>query len=138
MRISTKGRYALRLMLDLAENRSEKFTSLKDISARQDISVKYLEQIIGSLCKSGLIVSGRGPQGGYRLAKEPEDYTVGDILRAAEGNLSPVACIEEEINRCPRTDECLTVDLWRNLQKVIYDYVDSVSLRDLLNGDVER
>ena len=101
MKISTRGRYALRMMLDLAENQGSGVVALKDIAARQDISKKYLEQIIPVLNRAGLLQTSRGFQGGYRLAKAPQDYTVGEILRAAEGGLSPVACLEQSPNACP-------------------------------------
>jgi Rrf2 family protein len=134
MKITTKGRYALRLMLDIAENSCGEYISLKDISARQEISIKYLEQIIGNLCKVGLLKSSRGSFGGYKLSKEPQDYTVGSILRLTEGNLAPVACLEDEPNQCTRCEKCATVDFWKGLYKTINKYVDSVTLADLLKN----
>ena len=132
MMISTKGRYALRLMIDLAMHEQDGFVSLKDISERQGISVKYLEQIMALLNKENLLSSQRGPQGGYRLAKKPEEYSVGEILRAVEGSLAPIACLEGEENACPRQKECMTIGFWEGLNRVIDEYIDSVTLQDLL------
>ena len=132
MMISTKGRYALRLMIVLAMHEQDGFVSLKDISERQGISVKYLEQIMALLNKENLLSSQRGPQGGYRLAKKPEEYSVGEILRAVEGSLAPIACLEGEENPCPRQKECMTIGFWEGLNRVIDEYIDSVTLQDLL------
>lgn len=131
MKISTKGRYALRVMLDLAINNTGEYIPLKDISERQNITVKYMEQIISLLKKSGFLESTRGNGGGYRLSKTLRDYTVGDILRAAEGSLAPVACLEDEENQCERSSICATLKFWTGLDKAINDYVDSVTLQDL-------
>lgn len=131
MRISTKGRYALRLMIDLAERDGEGFISLKDVAERQEISVKYMEQIVTVLCKVGFLKSLRGAQGGYKLAKLPKEYTVGDILRVTEGDLAPVACLEDKQNQCPRYSKCITVEFWQGLYDVVNKYVDSVTLADL-------
>lgn len=133
MHISTKGRYALRLMIDLAQHNTGENISLRDISRRQDISVKYLEQIVGVLCKAGLIKSVRGAQGGYRLVKAPENYTAGEILRATEGSLAPVSCLENEPNQCPRAGACHTLPFWQGLHQAVTCYVDSISLADLVN-----
>lgn len=133
MKISTKGRYALRVMLDLATNNSDEFIPLKDISKRQDITVKYLEQIISPLNKAGYLISSRGSGGGYRLAKSPKDYTIGDILRTTEGNLSVVACLDSDIGNCNRSENCLTLPFWQGFNKVVADYVDGITLEDLLN-----
>lgn len=132
MKISTKGRYALRLMTDIAAHDGEGNVSLKDVAARQEISVKYLEQIAGTLAKAGLLRSGRGALGGYRLAREPEQYTVGDILRLTEGNLAPVACLGSPENRCERCGECPTLDFWAGLYAVVNQYIDRYTLADLL------
>lgn len=132
MKISTKGRYALRLMLDLAEHQNGSYITLKDIAARQDISKKYLEQIIPVLNKSGFLKTSRGFQGGYQLNKEPKEYTIGDILRVTEGNLAPVSCLECSPNTCPRAATCITLPVWEGLHKVVNDYLDSVTLADLL------
>ena len=132
MKISTKGRYALRLMLDLAMNNTGEPVRIKEISARQEISDKYLEQIISVLNKAGYVKSIRGPQGGYRLAREPEKYTVGMILRLTEGSLAPVPCLDDEINSCNRQDACVTLRLWKMLNNAISDVVDEVTLADLV------
>ena len=134
MKISTKGRYALRVMLDLALHQADGVIALKDIAARQDISVKYLEQVVSTLNKSGLIQSIRGKEGGYRLTRRPDEYVVGDILRAAEGSLAPVACLDCDVNPCERQDFCITLGFWKGLQKAINDYVDSQTLQDLLDN----
>ena len=132
MKISTKGRYALRLMMDVAEHDGEGYVSLKDAAERQGISLKYLEQIAGVLSKAGLLHSGRGAQGGYRLAKPPESYSVGSILRLTEGNLAPVACLEGPENLCQRCGECPTLDFWTGLYAVVNDYIVRYTLADLL------
>lgn len=133
MKVSTRGRYALRLMIDLAEHGPGEVVPLKDISKRQDISTKYLEHIVTLLCKAGFLKSIRGSQGGYMLTKEPNKYTVGAILRVTEGSLSPVTCIEERPNQCERSNNCPTVDFWKGLNKVINDYADKITLTDLVN-----
>ena len=131
MRISSKGRYALRMMIDLAVSGEAAPASVKSISERQNISMKYLEQIVSVLTKAGYVNSIRGAQGGYQLARPAADYTVGDILRAAEGSLAPVACLDEGVERCDRCDGCPTVRFWQGLNKAVSDYVDSVTLQDL-------
>lgn len=133
MKISTKGRYALRMMLDLAMHSADGFVALKDIAERQDISKKYLEQIVPLLNKADLLRTNRGYQGGYALAKSPEKYTVGEILRVTEGNLCPVSCLQYPVNECPRASECLTLPVWEGLYKAINDYLDSVSLQDIID-----
>ena len=138
MKISTKGRYALRLMLDLAQHAGDgRAVSLKEISARQQISVKYLEQITSQLCRAGFLKSIRGAQGGYQLTKAPSEYTVGSILRVTEGSLAPVACLEQEENQCPRAGECLTLSFWQGLYRVVNEYVDRFTLCDLLEQGYE-
>ncbi|MBQ2603962.1 MAG: Rrf2 family transcriptional regulator [Acutalibacteraceae bacterium] len=134
MKISTKGRYALRLMLDLAQYGTDEFVALKDIAERQSISKKYLEQIVPLLNKSGLLRTNRGYQGGYKLARMPKDYTVGEVLRITEGSLAPVACLETEENYCERKGECITLALWQGLNKAVNEYLDSITLQDLLNN----
>ena len=133
MKISTKGRYALRLMIDVAVHGGEEFVSLKDVAARQGISMKYLEQIAGLLGKAGFLRSGRGALGGYRLTKAPEEYTLGSILRLTEGNLAPVACLEQNPVECRRMAECRTLPMWRKLNTMINDYFDGITLADLVN-----
>ena len=133
MKISTKGRYALRVMLDLAQHEGEGVISLKDIARRQEISVKYLEQVMSLLNKAGLLRSVRGKEGGYSLARPADTYTVGEILRTAEGSLAPIACLDVPVNTCPRQESCMTLPFWKGLQKVIDDYVDGTTLQDLLD-----
>ena len=132
MKISTKGRYALRLMIDIAVNSADKPVSIKEIAARQDISDKYLEQIISVLNSAGFVRSIRGPQGGYVLRKTPSEYTVGMILRLTEGSLAPVACVEEDAVYCDRQETCATVEVWRRLNDAINGVVDNITLADLL------
>ena len=133
MRISTRGRYALRLMLDLATNYTGKPIRLKDVAKRQEISDKYLEQIISILNKAGFVRSVRGPQGGYFLTRKPEEYTVGMILRLTEGSLSPVDCLDEGAENCPRQESCVTFILWKQLDDAIRGVVDKVTLQDLVD-----
>ena len=133
MKISTKGRYALRMMLDLAMHSADGFVALKDIADRQDISKKYLEQIVPLLNKADLLRTNRGYQGGYALAKSPDKYTVGEILRVTEGNLCQVSCLQYPVNECPRASECLTLPVWEGLYKAINDYLDSVTLLDIID-----
>ncbi len=140
MKISTKGRYALRLMIDLAMHSSDhgnggELVRIRDISERQDISDKYLEQIISGLNKAGYVKSIRGAQGGYRLTKEPSQYTVGNILRVIEGSLAPVACLEDEVNECKRQGNCSTLILWKKLDEAIRSVVDTVTLEDLIEWE---
>ncbi len=132
MKISTKGRYALRLMLDLAAHQNDGFISLKDIAERQGISKKYLEQIVTLLNKSDFLQVNRGFQGGYRLAYPPEHYSVGDILRLTEGSLAPVACLEGDPSECPRSGSCTTLPLWLGLERVINEYLDGINLKELI------
>lgn len=133
MKISTKGRYALRMMVDLAQHSNEGFISLKDIAERQNISKKYLEQIVPLLNKSGVLRTNRGYQGGYMLAQPPKKYTVGNILRITEGNLSVVSCLEQEPNLCQRQNECMTLYIWQGLNDVIAKYLDSITIQDILD-----
>lgn len=131
MKVSTKGRYALRTMIDLTVNENGSPIPLKDIATRQNISLKYMEQIISLLIKAKLVKSVRGNNGGYLLAKPSMQYTAGDILRAAEGNMSPIACIEENHSKCQRADYCSVLPFWLGLNKVINGYLDSVTLSEL-------
>ena len=131
MKISTKGRYALRVMIDLAINSNGKYISLKDIAERQEISNKYLEQIISLLNKAGYLETARGNTGGYKLAKEPKEYTIGDILRATEGDLAPIYCLTED-GECDRQTNCKTYSFWKGLDNVINEYIDSKTLEDLI------
>lgn len=131
MKISTKGRYALRLLIDLAVFSNGEYIPLKVVSERQGISVKYLEQLITTLSKNGFVVSSRGAQGGYKLAKSPKEITVGDILRVMEGNLAPVSCLEHPDTHCPRADHCVTINVWRKIQVAVADVVDNITLDQL-------
>ena len=135
MKISTRGRYALRFMIDLAMHSENQYIALKDISARQEISVKYLEQIASLLSKHGLLMSIRGQQGGYKLSRSPAKYSVGEILRLTEGPLAPVACLENPDMPCERLAVCKTLPFWRGLYKVIEEYVDNYTLEDLVNQE---
>ena len=137
MKISTRGRYALRFMIDLAQSGKDGYIALKDVSSRQNISIKYLEQITTLLSKNNILLSVRGPQGGYKLAREPKDYTIGEILRITEGDLSPVACLEDKENLCPIKDKCHTLSLWMGLDKVVNEYLDSKTLEDLLKSPAD-
>lgn len=132
MKISTKGRYALRIMLDLAQNSKGEYIPLKDISSRQGITIKYMEQIVPMLTRAGMVRSLRGNNGGYMLSREPEEYTIGEILRCAEGSLAPIACLEDEPNRCPRKEDCKTLAFWEGMRDVVYEYADGKTLKDLL------
>lgn len=138
MKISTKGRYALRMLLDLAEHRNNGFIALKDIARRQGISKKYLEQIVPLLNRSNYLLTNRGFQGGYQLAMSPDKYTVGDILRITEGSLAPVACLDYEPNICERQGECATLPIWQGLYAAITDYLDNITLQDILDQQAEK
>lgn len=137
MKISTKGRYAMRLMLDLAMNNTGAPVSLKDIAKRQEISDKYLEQIISILNKAKFVKSIRGAQGGYILTRRPEEYTVGMILRLTEGSLAPVACVEED-SSCERMCDCATILVWKKMNDAINEVVDSIRLSDLVDYEMQR
>lgn len=138
MKISTRGRYALRLMLDLALSDPDEFVTIRSISERQEISYKYLEQIINVLHRGGFVKSVRGSQGGYKLACPAEEYTVGMILRQIEGSLAPVACMEDEPNRCPRSSMCVTLEVWKQLSDAINGVLDSITLADLAKRAQEK
>lgn len=138
MKISTKGRYALRMLIDLAENGEKGFVSLKDIAARQDLSKKYLEQIVPVMNNSGLLITGRGYQGGYKLAKAPAEITVGEILRSTEGSMAPVACLEQSPNQCERCAECETLPVWQGLEKVVNEYLNGITLQDIIDQSKNR
>jgi Rrf2 family protein len=138
MRISTKGRYALRLMIDLAIHHTGEPISLKDIARRQEISDKYLEQIISILNKAGYVKSIRGAQGGYILKMEPKDYTVGMILRVTEGSLAPVDCVEEGMAECEKMNECATVMIWQRINDAVNNVVDNITLEDLVEWQMQK
>lgn len=131
--ISTRGRYALRMMLDLAQNQGDGYVALRDIAARQEISKKYLEQIIPLLNRVGLLQTTRGVQGGYRLTRRPEEYTVLDILEVTETGLSAVACLEKDAAKCPHSADCMTLPVWQGLDKIIRDYLGGITLQDILD-----
>lgn len=135
MMVSTKGRYALRVMVDLAEHSTGGYIVLMDVAKRQGISEKYLEGILSTLSKSGLVQALRGRGGGYRLIKAPEDYTIGSILKATEGSLAPVACLENTDYVCANAGECRTLSMWRGLDKLIDDYLEHITLFDLMQGN---
>lgn len=135
MMVSTKGRYALTVLVDLARHREEGYISLSDIAEREALSMKYLESIISVLNKGGLLRSQRGKNGGYRLAREPEEYTVNEILLLTEGTLAPVNCIMQEGIRCEKAATCSTLPLWVGLDKVIADYLSQITLKDILDGN---
>ncbi len=137
MKVSTKGRYALRMLLDLAEHSGGEYVSLKDIAARQGISKKYLEQIVPILNRSDILKTNRGYQGGYKLSKSPEKYTLGDVLRLTEGSLAPVPCVEQDPPECPRADGCVMLEIWRGLGDAINNYVDSITLQDIIDRSRE-
>ena len=138
MKISTKGRYALRLLLDLAVYNTGEPISLKDVAKRQEISEKYLEQIISLLNKAGFVRSIRGAQGGYMLAKTPSEYTVGMILRLTEGRLAPVSCVGEDSIECERRQGCVTVRVWEKLNDAVNQVVDNITLADLVEWHQEK
>ena len=138
MNVTSKGRYALRIMIDLAQHREDGFISLKTVSERTELSMKYLEMIVGNLKKAELVQSTRGKEGGYKLVKDPKDYTIGEILRCMEDNLAPVVCIKEGEIQCDHSGGCLTVPMWKELDDITNAYLDTVSLEDLLTGEKWR
>lgn len=135
MRISTKGRYALQIMIDLAQHYSEDYISLKDVSERQGVSLKYLEAIAATLNKGGFITSLRGKSGGYRLTKAPAEYTVGSVLKLAEGSLAPVSCLYGGGETCERSEICFTLPMWQELDRLVDNYLESITIKDLLDGN---
>lgn len=137
MKISTRGRYSLRMMIDLAQHYDEGFIALKDISARQNISKKYLEQIVPFLNRSGLLLANKGHMGGYRLPRHPSEITAWEILEGAEGSLTPVSCMDNSPNLCENTDNCFTLPIYQGLYRVIREYLEGISLEDIINGSVK-
>ncbi len=135
MKISTKGRYAVRVMLDLAKQSSEEYIPLLDIAKRQGISEKYLESIVAVLSKNDFLKSLRGKGGGYKLVKRPEEYTIGSILKLMEGSFAPVACLEKKPNRCERAAECETLKMWAGLEKITEEYFEGITLADLMENE---
>ena len=136
MKISTKGRYALRMMVDIAENQMNGYVTLKDVALRQGISKQYLEQIALHLSQAGMLRAVRGYQGGYMLSKPAAEYTVNAILQAVEGSMAPVSCLEEAPNSCDRCEQCKTLKVWTGLQKLIADYLNGITLQDVIEGKV--
>ena len=134
MKISTKGRYALRMMMDIAEHQDQGLVALKDIAARQDISLKYIERLMPVLKSAGLVESVHGIGGGYRLTREPEDYTLWEILELAEGDLAPVTCLQPDAPVCQRAGECRTLGVWQGFYKLTQDYFSRITLADLMNA----
>ncbi len=135
MKISTRGRYAIRVMLDLAEHNTGEYIPLADVAGRQEISEKYLEAIVAMLVKNGLLVALRGKGGGYKLTKRPKDYSVASILRVTEGSFAPVACLEHKPNQCERMNQCRTLKMWEGLQTLINNYFENITIQDLLDSD---
>lgn len=136
MKISTRGRYAIRMFLDLAEHKNEGFVALKDIAERQNISKKYLEQIISVFNNPSFLKSTRGVSGGYMLAREANEYSIGEILRMSEGSLAPIFCVENESEDCSRSGDCVMRPLWQGLNKVINDYLNNITLQNLLDQNI--
>ena len=134
MNVTTKGRYALRVMMDLAQQPGDGFVSLKGVAERQGVSMKYLEMIVGQLKRAGLVESSRGKEGGYRLCRAPSAYSVGEILRCQEDNLAPVACIRDGGVACDQAAFCHTIPMWKELDEITNRYLDSVTLEDLITG----
>ena len=135
MKVSTRGRYAIRVMLDLAEHDQSEYIPLIDVAKRQGISEKYLEATVSLLVKAGLLTALRGKRGGYRLTRTPDQYTLKDILQTTEGAFAPVACLEEEINTCERASECKTLKVWTDFQKLVNNYFDSITLQSLMGEE---
>ena len=133
MKVSTKGRYALRVMIDLAQHQGDGFISLKEVAQRQGISMKYLEMIVGILNRAGFVTSLRGKSGGYMLARDAKEYTVGAILKLTEGSMAPVSCLENGSITCDRAEACVTLPLWKGLDNVIDRYLESITLQDMVD-----
>ena len=136
MKISTRGRYSLRMMIDLAQNYDNGFGALKDISERQEISKKYLEQIVPFLNRSNLLIANKGHMGGYKLARKPSEITVREILVSAEGSLTPVSCMDNNPNICEKCDDCLTLPIYKGLYEAVNNYFESITLEDILTRNV--
>ena len=136
MKISTKGRYALRMMVDIAEHQKDGYVTLKDVALHQDISKKYLEQIALHLSQAGMLRAVRGYQGGYMLSRPAAEYTVSAILQVVEGSMVPVSCLEQQPNPCPRCRYCKTLPVWEHLESLINRYLSSITLEDIIEGRV--
>ena len=137
MKISTRGRYSLRMMIDLAQHYNEGYISLKDISERQDVSKKYLEQIIPFLNRSKLLKANKGHMGGYQLAKDPSEITVRDIVESAEGSLTPVSCMDDSPNSCVKCADCITLPIYEGLYDLINKYLEGITLQDIIKGQIK-
>ena len=135
MKVSTRGRYALRVLIDLAEHNNGSYIPMKDVAARQELSLKYLERIVPTLTKAKLIAGVHGKGGGYRLTRPPEEYPVGEVLRLTEGTLAPVACLAEDAEKCPRCDGCRTLPMWRDYNELTEKYFSGVTVADLLGDE---
>lgn len=138
MMVSTKGRYALRVLIDLAEHNDGNFIPMKDVAERQGISLKYLERILPVLTKNKFIVGLQGKGGGYRLSRNPEEYTVGDILRLTEGTIAPVSCLEAGAEPCKRAAQCRTLKMWTDFYKLTNDFFDNITIADLMQTNTEN
>ena len=136
MMISTRGRYALRVLIDMAEHNDGKYIPMKDVAERQELSLKYLERILPVLTKNKLIIGVHGKGGGYRLGRNPDEYTVGEILRLTEGNLAPVSCLECDAEPCKRVAECRTLEMWQGFFKLTNEYFDNITIADLMKKEV--
>lgn len=136
MIISTRGRYALRVLIDLAELGSDKYIPMKEIAERQEISLKYLERIVPVLTKNNYLEGVHGKGGGYRLSKKPEEYNIGELLRLTEGNLAPVSCLECGAKPCNKADKCKTLGMWKKLHNLLNDYFDNITLEDLMKNNI--
>lgn len=136
MKISTRGRYSLRMMIDLAQNYDNGFVALKDISERQAISKKYLEQIIPFLNRSGLLLANKGHMGGYKLSRKPSEINIREILESAEGTLTPVSCMDNNPNICEKCDDCVTLPIYKGLYEVVNKYFEGITLEDIINRTV--
>lgn len=136
--VTTKGRYALSIMLDLSQQPDNRYVSLSKIAERHNISLKYMESIVAMLNKAGMVESMRGKGGGYRLTRNPEDYSVASIIRLTERSIAPVACLENEINQCEHAFNCLTLPMWEKLEQLIDDYLESVTLKDLIENRISK
>lgn len=134
--VSTKGRYAIRVLLDLAEHRNGAYIPMKEVAERQEISLKYLEKILPVLAKNNLIKGVHGKGGGYMLTREPEEYTIGEILKLTEGDLAPVACLQEGAEPCAKAAECRTLPMWSKFNDIINEYFDGITLKDLMKNEV--
>ncbi|MCI5594246.1 MAG: RrF2 family transcriptional regulator [Clostridia bacterium] len=137
MMISTKGRYALRVMIDLAEHCNGEYIPMKDVVKRQQVSQKYVERIMTMLSKANFVEAVHGKGGGYRLNRSPDEYIVGDILRLTEGSLAPVACLDCDAEECERADQCRTLPMWKELNNRITDFFDGITIADLMKKDIE-